>query len=99
MLFARFTGYMMRPLRKDPAVFNRRNRALQVSVVKTPKNDTAVDAPKKECSHVEPERYAEIAKDFVTHTAKAVGAVIITYAVSTAFTRLVDNLSSNDESE
>lgn len=79
-------------------MFNRRNRALQVSVVKTPKNDTPVDAPEK-CSHVEPERYADIAKDFVTHTAKAVGAVIITYAVSTAFTRLVDNLSKNDESE
>jgi hypothetical protein len=80
-------------------VFNRRNRALQVSVVKTPKNDTSADAPKTECSHREPEQIAEIAKDFVTHTAKAVGAVIITYAVSTAFTRLVDNLSKNTESE
>jgi hypothetical protein len=89
---------MMRPLRKDPAVFNRRNRALQVSVVKTSKNDTTVDAP-KQCSHRDPEQIAEIAKDFVTHTAKAVGAVIITYAVSTAFTRLVDNLSKNTESE
>lgn len=80
-------------------MFNRRNRALQVSVVKTPKNDNVVDAPETECCHVEPERYANIAKDFVTHTAKAVGAVIITYAVSTAFTRLVDNLSKNDDSE
>lgn len=81
-------------------MFNRRNRALQVSVVKTPKTDTPADAPKTECSHREPEQIAEIAKDFVTHTAKAVGAVIITYAVSTAFTRLVDNLSSHsDESE
>jgi len=78
---------------------NRRNRALQVSVVKTPKNDAPVDAPKTECSHREPEQIAEIAKDFVTHAAKAVGAVIITYAVSTAFTRLVDNLSKNTESE
>jgi len=80
-------------------VFNRRNRALQVSVVKTPKNDAPVDAPKTECSHKDPEQIAEIAKDFVTHAAKAVGAVIITYAVSTAFTRLVDNLSKNDDSE
>lgn len=80
-------------------MFKRRNRALQVSVVTTPKNEKAVDAPEKECRHVEPERYAEIAKDFVTHTAKAVGAVIITYAVSTAFTRLVDNLSKNTDSE
>ena len=80
-------------------MFNRRNRALQVSVVKTPKNDNPVDAPKTECSHREPEQIAEIAKDFVTHTAKAVGAVIITYALSTAVTRLVDNLSKNTESE
>ena len=80
-------------------MFNRRNRALQVSVVKTPKNDAPVDAPKTECSHKDPEQIAEIAKDFVTHAAKAVGAVIITYAVSTAFTRLVDNLSKNDDSE
>lgn len=80
-------------------MFNRRNRALQVSVVKTAKNDNSVDAPKEACSHREPEQIAEIAKDFVTHTAKAVGAVIITYALSTAVTRLVDNLSQNTESE
>lgn len=79
-------------------MFNRRNRALQVSVVKTPKTETPAEA-KAECSHKDPEQIAEIAKDFVTHTAKAVGAVIITYAVSTAFTRLVDNLSKNTESE
>lgn len=79
-------------------MFNRRNRALQVSVVKTPKNETPVDAP-KQCSHRDPEQIAEIAKDFVTHSAKAVGAVIITYALSTAVTRLVDNLSKNTESE
>jgi len=70
-----------------------------VSVVKTPKNEKAVDAPDVACSHRDPEQIAEIAKDFVTHTAKAVGAVIITYAVSTAFTRLVDNLSKSDDSE
>ncbi|AWN05195.1 hypothetical protein SEA_HOTFRIES_27 [Streptomyces phage HotFries] len=79
-------------------MFNRRNRALQVSMVKTPKNDNPVDAP-KQCSHRDPEQIAEIAKDFVTHTAKAVGAVIVTYALSTAVTRLVDNLSKNTESE
>lgn len=79
-------------------MFNRRNRALQVSVVKTAKTETSAE-PKVECSHKDPEQIAEIAKDFVTHTAKAVGAVIITYALSTAVTRLVDNLSKNDDSE
>lgn len=79
-------------------MFNRRNRALQVSVVKTAKNENPAE-PKTECSHRDPEQIAEIAKDFVTHSAKAVGAVIVTYAVSTAFTRLVDNLSKNTESE
>ena len=78
--------------------WNRKNRAIQVSLVKTAKTENAAK-PKVECSHKDPEQIAEIAKDFVTHTAKAVGAVIITYAVSTAFTRLVDNLSKNDDSE
>lgn len=76
----------------------RRNRAIQVSVVKTPKNENTPE-PTPERKNVNPEQIAEIAKDFVTHTAKAVGAVIITYAVSTAFTRLVDNLSKTDDSE
>lgn len=79
-------------------MFTRRNRALQVSMVKTAKSDNLTE-PKAECSHLDPEQIAEIAKDFVTHTAKAVGAVIITYALSTAVTRLVDNLSKNDDSE
>jgi len=79
-------------------MFNRRNRALQVSVVKTAKTENSSET-KTECTHKDPEQIAEIAKDFVTHTAKAVGAVIITYAVATAFTRLIDNLSSNDDSE
>lgn len=79
-------------------MFTRRNRALQVSMVKTAKNETPTE-PKAECSHRDPEQIAEIAKDFVTHTAKAIGAVIITYALSTAVTRIADNLTKNDDSE
>jgi len=79
-------------------LWNRKNRAIQVSMVKTAKVDDSSDA-KPECSHRDPEQIAEIAKDFVTHTAKAVGAVIITYALSTALTRIADNLTQKDDDD
>lgn len=76
----------------------RRNRALQVTMVKTPKNETPTDS-KEECTHVDPEEIAKIAKDFVTHTAKAACAVIVTYAVSTAVTQIAVKLTSNKEDQ
>lgn len=65
---------------------------------KAPKSEPVAVAP-KQCTHQEPNQIAEIAKDFVTHTAKAVGAVIVVHALSTAVTRLVDNLTKNTDSE
>ncbi|QBZ73591.1 hypothetical protein SEA_ROSAASANTEWAA_27 [Streptomyces phage RosaAsantewaa] len=79
-------------------MFNRRNRALQVTMVKTPKSEDATET-EVVCTHKDPEKIAEIAKDFVTHTAKAAGAVILTYAVSTAIVRIADNLTKNNDSE
>lgn len=76
--------------------FRRKNRAIQVTMVKTAKTDNTPE-PTQGCSHKDPEQIALIAKDFVTHTAKAVGAVIITYALSTAITRIADNLTKNDD--
>lgn len=74
----------------------KKNRALQVSVVKTAKHEDTSE-PTQGCSHKDPQQIAEIAKDFVTHTAKAVGAVIVTYAVATAITTIADNLTKNDD--
>jgi hypothetical protein len=74
------------------------NSAIQVSRVKTPKTETTPQA-KGECTHKDPEQIAQIAMDFVTHTAKAVGAVIVTYAVATALTRIADNLTKKDDHE
>jgi len=79
-------------------MFNRqKNRAIQVSMVKTAKTDKNLPEPTQGCSHKDPQQIAEIAKDFVTHTAKAVGAVIIVAAFSTAITRMADNLTKNDD--
>lgn len=80
-------------------MFTRKNRAIQVSMVKTPKADKPQPDTQAECKHGDPELIAKIAKDFVTHTAKAVGAVIITYALSTAITRIADNLTKNNDPE
>lgn len=74
---------------------NRKNRAIQVSMVKTAKVDDTPET-ETECTHRDPQQIAEIAKDFVTHTAKAVGGVIVTYAVMTALTRIADNLTQKD---
>lgn len=74
-----------------------RNRALQVKMVKTPKNEKLADT-NQECTHADPEKIAEIAKDFVTHTAKAVGVVIVSAIVLSALGRIADNKTkSNDD--
>lgn len=67
---------------KGPAMFSKK-RALQVQMVKAPKNETAPDE-KKTCNHMSPEKIAKISKDFVTHVGIVVGAVIVTSAVTTA---------------
>lgn len=76
----------------------RRNRAIQVSMVKTPKVDNPTE-PKPECKHRDPKEIAEIAKDFVTHTGKIVGGVILTYAAATAVTKILDNLTKSDDQD
>lgn len=53
-----------------------KNRAIQVKMVKTPKNDDAAE-PIEERVDVDFELINKIAKDFVTHTAIVVGAVVV----------------------
>lgn len=53
-----------------------KNRAIQVTMVKTPKNEDAAE-PIEERVNVDLEQINKIAKDFVTHTAIVVGAVVV----------------------
>lgn len=53
-----------------------KNRAIQVKMVKTSKNEDTSE-PIEERVHVDPEQINKIAKDFVTHTAIVVGAVVV----------------------
>jgi hypothetical protein len=51
------------------------NRALQVQVVKKPKDHNSVEVLDA-VSHVDPEQIAKIAKDYTAHVAITVGVVV-----------------------
>jgi hypothetical protein len=53
-----------------------KNRAIQVTMVKKPKNEEDIFDDEVESTHVDPEQLAKIAKDFVTHTAVTIVAVL-----------------------
>lgn len=53
-----------------------KNHAIQFKMVKTPKDENTAE-PIEDSVHVDPEQINKIAKDFVTHTAIVVGAVVI----------------------
>lgn len=75
-----------------------KKHAIQVKMVKTPKNEKASDIS-EDCAHVDPEKIAKISKDFVTHTAKAVGAVIVTTVVLSAISQIAVKKTKSADNE